>query len=549
MKPLAPVLVAAVLALASGLGWAGASSADPGLEPLQISFKNHQAGAPFLDAAGAGLEALVCRAGGESCLGLRKALGRGRDVQEGCAEPCGAVAQVEVYRAKVLLVCEDLGMDGRACGEAVANYIPDGVARKRGAGGASAFSAEFEAQAAALLLANPRLDPALRQSLGDKALRLARALGRSADSSSVDGAASSFAPKPAKAGKALPAAQAAAKPAVPVASAPRLSDEDVDRLVGRNLGAQLAGVVAQNPVGQAVVKQVRRMPAIAIESLAEETHARYDDEAGVVEFNSRVIAGILERTGKAAVEDPEDAAAVKRLLVEDPSLFAVVARIVDSLYVHELTHAVQFQRWGDGPLGRAVAWARHKLNGDKYPVEYELEASGNEMAYFHGKVKADPTYLKWGNEGDGDSSEYDEWLADLSRYRKDRAALYEEECSAVKDLKLYGWERGPLDRGLNAQAGAWPRQSYEGSMLLAGRKAAMAFPAPAIDLLGQAYDRASKSGFLASTKPEMKELLFSVVARFEETLSKSSSYSLGDGQKETLRKLSMGLGVSLPPRT
>lgn len=548
MNRLETLTLSAVLALVSGPAWARPSGGGSRLEPLQRSFKTHQVGAPYLDAAGAGLESLACPAGGDSCQEFRQALGRGRDVQEGCSEPCDAASQVAVYRAKILLVCEDLVMDEPACGQAEANYIQGGVARKRGS---SASPSEPRFEALARLLADRRLDPGLRSSLGDKALGLAKSLGRAGEVAADSAGPLSVVPKPggpAKAGK-PGRSPASGKEQGPAPAPAVLSDLDVDRIVSANLGAQFSSIVSKNPVGRAVVQRVRRMPIVGIGSLPDETHARYDDEAGLVEFNVTVIAEILQRAGKVTVEDPEDAMAVKRLLVQNPALYAVVARRADSLYVHELTHAAQFQGWGEGLVGRAVSWARHKLNGDKYPVEYEIEASGNELAYFHNKVQADPAALEAGESGDGDLSEYQDWLADLRFYRKQRKDRYLEECGELKDLKLYGWERRPMEQRLKAQADAWPRQSYDGLMFLARRKAGMPFPAPALDLLGKAYDRASENGFLLSTKAEMKEILDGLAARFEETLSKSSSYSLGDEQKANLRKLSAGLGVPLPPKT
>ncbi|MBI5625465.1 MAG: hypothetical protein HY924_16930 [Elusimicrobia bacterium] len=512
-----------------------AAAGEGGLEPLQLSFRTHQVGQPYLDALAGSVQGVVCGADASSCEGLSRTLSRGRDVQEGCGLPCDSASEVAVYRAKISLVCEDLGLDRQACREAEANYIRDGVARKR-------------------VVADAKLDPGLRQAFSDKAQRLVRALGRSFEVSSETGSGSVVPARPAEAerGSRAPVPSAAAPPGAVKAQAAAppavLSDEEVDRRVSRDLGAQFSALIAQNPVGKAVADQAGRAPDITIERFDDGPHAQYDYGAKRVELNVALVAEVIERFGKVTVADPEDSGAVKRLMLAKPELFAVVARQLDSIYVHELTHAVQFDRSGTGLVGRALAWARQKVHGTKYPVEYELEASGNELAYFHAKVKADPSRLGPDKSRDEDISEYQEYLLDLQAYRRDRMKLYTEECQPVKDMRLYAWERRTLERNLAEQAKAWPKQSYEGSMLLAKRKASMTFPAPSLDFLGQAYARASTGGFLSSTRPEMKALLSQITARFESALDKAPAYSLAEGQRKLLKKLSSDLGVPLPPK-
>ncbi|MBI4679296.1 MAG: hypothetical protein HY748_17110 [Elusimicrobia bacterium] len=548
MARLSAATLAASLALCSGLAWAQAAgdavevgdrasrtpsgmavaAGDEGLriEPLQRSFRTHQVGAPFLDGEAAGLEKSLCASRPESCEGLARTLARARDVQEGCDLPCDSAAETALYRRKIGLVCEDLGMQAAACDEARDNYFPGGAPRRKALAG---------------LLGNPRLDPRLRADLADKALRLARALGRSAQVA-ADGAASVGVWG--KTGKALK--ESRFRGGKDVASPAVLSPAEVDQ----RLNESFREAVGKLPSGSAALRKAGRPPSLTIEALEEGTVAHYDDNTGRIALNAAAVAEVLRRFGKVEIgEDAEDPDSVRRALAENPGLIAVVAGRLDAAFVHELAHMDQFRRSGTGLVGWALDWLKNLANGDKYPLEYELEAAAVEMGYFHEKVKADPAWLDPDKSRIEILQQYQEYLSDLQQFRRDLATLYAEECSAIKDLKFYGLERRGFDRSLAREASAWPRLSYEGNMLLAHRKAKEPFPVQGLDFLGQALARASKNGFLAPAKPEMAKLLGELVRRFEETLTGSSGYSFGDEQKKLLRRLSAELGVSLPPKT
>lgn len=143
------------------------------------SFLTHQPGQSFLDQA----VPLGAQPSDPQLLPrwevLRVTLVGARDAQEGCALPCTSPAEVALYATKLQVVGTSLAMSQAQLQAAVANYIPQGVPRKKRAGSAgSAEARAIEAQAVTQLLSNPRLPPSLRESLNVKALALADALGK-----------------------------------------------------------------------------------------------------------------------------------------------------------------------------------------------------------------------------------------------------------------------------------------------------------------------------------------------------------------------------------
>ncbi|MBI5209944.1 MAG: hypothetical protein HY927_08230 [Elusimicrobia bacterium] len=555
MNRLTAFLAAAALCGA----WDRAAAQVPGgaLASVQGSFESHQAGMPYLDAAAEPLAGLVCASGADVCAGLRRTLAKARQVQEGCAPPCDGGSEVELYRAKVEIVCDELGFASRAggCGAALKNYFPGGVPRKRTAGPeGSPGGREFDAQAVAKLLLDPRLDPKLRADLGDKAFALAEALGRLRWVDAGGGAAVTAGPRDESLRKAKPGGAGVPPGGKPDPAAPKVPAAPIPvGQVERRLTANLNAQIAKFPTGADVLKRAEPVPTLRFERLDEETLAAYANNRGALYFNSVRVAAIVKRLDPSAAKlELDDPKALRGYLAQHPDLLERLPAQMDVLYVHELTHRAQHKASGDGLIGDTIDGWRRILNGGKYPLESEWEAFGNQNRYFGERAKKEPGILDYRDSPELGLFEYQEYVRDLQAYRRGIASNYQDDCGTIDQLKYFGSHKPYYDRVLAREAKEWPKVSYDGSMNLARHWAGFAFPAQALDHLEAAFNTASKNGFLPASKPELAALFGEVVKKIEERFRDAKPGSpgpnFGPSQKETLSKLSAGLGVPLPPR-
>jgi hypothetical protein len=169
-------------------GWsaAPASAFDSELAQAQAaakqSFLSHKPGQPYADAA-AKLPLPPDDAQKRLSVEALKTLLAGlRDVQEGCALPCRADADVAVYAGKISMLANEFGVVGASRSQAQANYMPGDVPRKKtGRTVQSEAARALEAEVISRMLSNPVLPLNMREGLNQKALGIASALGRTAE--------------------------------------------------------------------------------------------------------------------------------------------------------------------------------------------------------------------------------------------------------------------------------------------------------------------------------------------------------------------------------
>ncbi len=117
---------------------------------------------------------------------LEKALRDGREVQEGCAQPCAAEADVALYLEKVRLAADGLGMKGPGIKDALEHYAPRRVPRQRAGSGPAAASA-LDAKALDALMSRRDVSPAARKAFGERAARIAAELDQRKGPESLGG--------------------------------------------------------------------------------------------------------------------------------------------------------------------------------------------------------------------------------------------------------------------------------------------------------------------------------------------------------------------------
>lgn len=139
------------------------------------AFLSHEPGQPTLDAAVRLPPATADAAQAERRGKLESALRDAREVQEGCAQPCAADADVALYLEKVRQTSAALGIEGSGVAAALERYAPRRVPRKRAAPGAPAPSA-LDAKALDALMSRRDVSPAARKTFTDRAARIAAAL-------------------------------------------------------------------------------------------------------------------------------------------------------------------------------------------------------------------------------------------------------------------------------------------------------------------------------------------------------------------------------------
>lgn len=173
-------VVALLMALAPS-SRAGASSADYARALLRAqdtarrAFLSHEPGQPTLDAA-VRLPPAPADAGQAGGRGkLESALRDAREVQEGCAQPCAAEADVALYMEKVRQASAALGLEGSGVAAALERYAPRRVPRKRAAPGSPPPS-RLDAKALDALMSRRDVSPAARKAFTDRAARIAAAL-------------------------------------------------------------------------------------------------------------------------------------------------------------------------------------------------------------------------------------------------------------------------------------------------------------------------------------------------------------------------------------
>lgn len=177
--------IAAVVVLLSS-SFAAAAPAPAGapvpleqaLPRLHQSFLAHVPGQPTLDAA-VKLAPPADSAKAQNFEVVKTAIEAAKDIELGCAAPCTAAADVQVYSGKVELTSRRLGLKDPEVQAALKHYLPNGKPRLRGgAVTATPGGQAMEAEVIARMLADGRLSPQLRAGLNRKALAMAEALGR-----------------------------------------------------------------------------------------------------------------------------------------------------------------------------------------------------------------------------------------------------------------------------------------------------------------------------------------------------------------------------------
>ncbi|MBI5883798.1 MAG: hypothetical protein HZB91_11930 [Elusimicrobia bacterium] len=549
--------LAVALLLPLSLSWSQAPAGqEKPLQALGSSFQSHQKDQPFLDQIAEKAQALVCPGSASAagaCADFKSALLKARDIQEGCAEPCDSASEVELYRAKISLVCEDLGLDTTGCGKAWDNYIPSGVPRKKPAGGASLEQAKFEAQAITALLSDPSIDPKLRTELNDKALQLAEALGRlkwtDGDGSSVVAAMSPLA----RLDLALKGGQAAVLPTGAKTGPVPIPVKEIESRFAANLKAQ----ASRFPTGAAVLKAAEPLPPISFENIKDEngntTLAYYDNNKQKMVFNSQRVAEFIRGLDPAtAKQGLEEVPALKEYLSRNPEALAKLSAHFDVLYVHEMTHRGQHLKAGVGLIDNTINGWKRILSGNKYPIEHEWEAFGNQNKYFAERAKKEPEIFNYRDSPEFGIMEHEEYVNDLQAYRRSKASLYQDECDTADKLRFFKKDKPAYDAVLGRQAKEWPRVSYDGNMGLARHWASFKSPENSFGYLAKALDRASDGRFLAEVKPEMAAFFDSAVKKLEALLAENKPGAppreLRGPSAEAIRKLSTALGVPLPPK-
>ncbi|MFA6316809.1 MAG: hypothetical protein WC943_05265 [Elusimicrobiota bacterium] len=538
--------VSLLFPIASAFAQQSPAPDDP-LKALAASFQNHQQGQPFLDQAQAQARDMVCRSGAEACAGFDSTMLKSRDVQEGCAEPCS----VELYRAKIGIVCGELGLEGR-CDKAEANYIKAGVPRKKPTAAADPALAKFEAEAVMALLADPSIDPKLRTELNDRALTLAEALGSlqwmDADEGSAVAARQVFGGARAVVQPGVAGLKPLAKAAgVPIPAA---------QIEGR-FRTMLIDQAGKYPTGSAVLKSAFPPPPVSFERIPDAkgstTLAYYDNNKQKMVFNSERVAQFIQGLDPSAAGlDLGDVANLRTYLASHPATLDKMAGHFDVLYVHEMTHRAQHLKSGTNIFYNTVNGWKRILSGGKYPVEHEWEAFGNQNKYFAERGKKEPEVYDFRKSPEFGILEAEGYINDLQGYRRGIAALYSDSCDTADKLRFFKNEKPAYDRILAQEAKEWPRVSYEGNLGLARHWATFTWPDMSFGYLAKAYDRADKGGFLAQKKPEMAALFGETMKKLEGVLGEpkpgAPPRTVREGSKEPIRKLARDLGVTLPPK-
>ena len=172
-----------LLALLITLPIAGLQAAPPdasvegAFAAARAHFLAHEAGSATIDSAVA-----LPRGDTAQVQQLRLMLDSAKEIQLGCVLPCAQPADALVYKGKVEMVGATLGLSSEQAARAVSRYLPAGKPRLRpaGAGGAqSAGDKLVESQVLERLLADGRVAGQTRERLGQRALTLADALGKS----------------------------------------------------------------------------------------------------------------------------------------------------------------------------------------------------------------------------------------------------------------------------------------------------------------------------------------------------------------------------------
>lgn len=167
-----PLLLIALLAFASR------ASADPLGElrnGLKVHFLNHAEGAPTAEQALA-----FPRPGDPQVEELRLVQQAVTEIQLGCARPCNQQEEALLYRGKVELVADGLGLSAQQKSAAIARYLPDGRPRLRGAGvppPSRPGDKIIEGRVAQAYLSDAALPEKLRTGISARAQSLADALG------------------------------------------------------------------------------------------------------------------------------------------------------------------------------------------------------------------------------------------------------------------------------------------------------------------------------------------------------------------------------------
>ncbi|MCX5794420.1 MAG: hypothetical protein NTY77_02845 [Elusimicrobia bacterium] len=474
-----------------------------------------------------------------------------REVQEGCELPCSSPDEAAAYLKKVEAAAAQLGLSAADTAKAKELYAPQGVPRKKATSPGPSFlkgrrSPLPEGTAA-------RVEVKLRGIAAS--LGLTRLLA--ADLAPVERAARMGAARldaPPLSGSRSPPPKGASTPGVPVLTTAPLQPAQVDGRLREVFNAE----VRKYPTGRKLLDSMRNPPPVVLEKLdSYDTIAQHSRKAGKekIALNTLVLADSVRSLdpGAAKAGDLTDPAALRRYLAGHPDLMPGLARVFDTWYVHEMTHAAQYRSGGTGAFNDWKNGWVDILNRMKYPIEKEWDAFGTQNRYFHEKAQADPSVLRMNGPFPGTVVEYTDYIDNLAKYRRDKVSLYQGEVDTIDKLRLHGQkEKDYYAAALAQEQREWPKRSAEGFILMARNWDAQNVPTMGLPGLKTAYDRALAGKFLDELRPDLtavlKEALSSVEARLAKAEANHKPWIIGEPSSSLIKSLSAELKVPLPPR-
>jgi len=324
------------------------------------------------------------------------------------------------------------------------------------------------------------------------------------------------------------------------------------------LGKSFNADIAKYPTGAAVLRAVGQPPELVIKKMASHGTTAVHSGKGSHEqiaINADLVADIVRRLdpGAAKVSDLANPAELRRYLAAHPALLPKVADAMDASYVHEMTHAAQYRRNGTGWLNDWKSGWVDIFNRGKYPVEMEWDAFGTQNRFFHEKAKADPSVLRLNGPFPDDVMEYTDYIDNLTKYRRDKIALYQGEVDTLDKLRLHSREeKGYYQAALAREQKQWPRRSVEGFTLMARGYNSQNLPTMGLPSLRAAIDRAAQGKFLEDMRPDLtaafKEALSGIEARLAKAEADQKPWTIGGLSITLIKSLSADLKAPLPPR-
>lgn len=283
----------------------------------------------------------------------------------------------------------------------------------------------------------------------------------------------------------------------------------------------MADQIRRYPTGKRLIEGMPSLPEASFVDLGLGIFGRFDLETGAIQMNTLQLSrAALSLDAAAGPGDLRDPAALKSFLAAHPRLVEGLVDLIDSYYIHELTHAAQYAALGDSWWGPGTPDS---------PLG-EWNAFETQALYFHEKVALNPSYL----DSEFVPSDYLAYVYadDLSQYRHAKAAIYSHRAPTDGKIAPGVWEYygGRLDESERR----WPRTGYEGCMLLAGRFVESGDTPRALAFLDSAYKKAQRHGFLGQREHEEIGALLEKACH---GLGQSPDAGLGFKESLALRRL------------